>query len=483
MKTLLLSLFCFFSLTVGAQSLKATVKEHFDVQKLYSTVHTFAIGDTVRIHGYKKKGDKLYFVVETHDYADRISCNANHFDIEEKKLKKLPNALGAGMEPLVKDLQLAVEARKKADVKKKALEGQLRVTLDTYRTFTSKSGAIGNPKRGDVVSLVGYKSAYMGHEYALYSETAAGVFECSSNIGLFTKDIDLKYLPSVDDHDVQQLLEGKKKVLRQQIAEKRQQYRNKALKGDVKGILAYSYFSSDDYKESPFSSGDTVCVVGYSNSSSKHSYALCSKEAAGVFSSYNSPGLAFKNSKDISFSELPSATDPEVTHVLAERKALADSLMRIKVEQMEKELAETKTRLISIFRDNAPIIVHVESWSSNSVGGIEVSLSVTNCSTQIIKYVTFQGYFTNAVGDKCRNEIGGGTVWKGRGIGPIGPRPTSLDDFEERIDDCKGSYTFDNLTFYSRIADAFHLSSVTIQYMSGKTVTISGANLNKHVRY
>lgn len=88
MKTLLLSLFCFFSLTVGAQSLKATVKDRFDVQKLYSTVHTFAIGDTVRIHGYKKKGDKLYFVVETHDYADRISCNANHFDIEEKKAEE-----------------------------------------------------------------------------------------------------------------------------------------------------------------------------------------------------------------------------------------------------------------------------------------------------------------------------------------------------------------------------------------------------------
>ena len=138
---------------------------------------------------------------------------------------------------------------------------------------------------------------------------------------------------------------------------------------------------------------------------------------------------------------------------------------------------------MQLYKENDPVIVHVDSWEANSAGGIEVNLSVTNCSTQPIKYITFQGYFTNAVGDKCRNEIGGGTVWKGRGVGPIGPRPTTIENFDERFEDNKGSYNFDNLTFYSRVAAYFQLSSVTIQYMNGKTITLSGANLKKHVRY
>ena len=106
-----------------------------------------------------------------------------------------------------------------------------------------------------------------------------------------------------------------------------------------------------------------------------------------------------------------------------------------------------------------------------------------NCSTETIKYISFQGYFTNAVGDKCYNEIGGGTVWKAKGVGPIGPRPTSIDNYDERYGRNEGSYDFDNLTFYSRTADSFHMSSVTIQYMSGKTITLSGQNLKKHIRY
>ena len=157
--------------------------------------------------------------------------------------------------------------------------------------------------------------------------------------------------------------------------------------------------------------------------------------------------------------------------------------MNIRLAESRQRLAETQNELIRLYKEYDPVIVKLDSWDSNSAGGIELNLSVTNCSTQTIKYITVQGYFTNSVGDKCRNEIGGGTVWKGRGVGPIGPRPTTLDDFNERIDNCKASYDFDNLTFYSRIAQYFHFSSVTIQYMNGKTITLSGNNLKKHVRY
>lgn len=125
----------------------------------------------------------------------------------------------------------------------------------------------------------------------------------------------------------------------------------------------------------------------------------------------------------------------------------------------------------------------MNSLNSNSVGGIEVSLNVINCATQPIKYITIQGYFTNAVGDKCRNDIGGGFVWKGKGVGPIGPRPTSLENFDERYSLNEANYTFDDLKFYSRVAENFHFSSVSIEYMNGKKITLSGAILKKHIRY
>ena len=84
---------------------------------------------------------------------------------------------------------------------------------------------------------------------------------------------------------------------------------------------------------------------------------------------------------------------------------------------------------------------------------------------------------------KCTAEPTLLCTWKARGVGPIGPRPTTLENFDERFDDNRGSYNFDNLTFYSRVATYFQLSSVTIQYMNGKTITLTSANLKKHVRY
>ena len=180
---------------------------------------------------------------------------------------------------------------------------------------------------------------------------------------------------------------------------------------------------------------------------------------------------------------MPSVEDPEVISIIETKRSEADSIQAIKNSRLIEELNESKQNLINVLQKKAPVVVELDSWSSNSVGGIELSLNVTNCSNQTIKYITFQGYFLNSVGDKCRNEIGGGTVWKARGVGPIGPKPTTIDNFDERWEDCKASYTFDNTSFYSRVADTFFFSSITIQYMNGKTVTLSGKNLDSHIIY
>jgi hypothetical protein len=116
----------------------------------------------------------------------------------------------------------------------------------------------------------------------------------------------------------------------------------------------------------------------------------------------------------------------------------------------------------------------------DSAGGIEVDITFTNCSSQKVKYVYFRGYFLNAVGDRCRNEITGSTEWKYRGVGPIDPFPKTSDDSSYGH---RHTYFFGNPRFYSSIAEKFRLSSVTIEYMNGTKKVLSGAELKKRVKY
>lgn len=39
------------------------------------------------------------------------------------------------------------------------------------------------------------------------------------------------------------------------------------------------------------------------------------------------------------------------------------------------------------------------------------------------------------------------------------------------------SYKFDNLGFYTRTADSVHISSISIEYMNGKKITLTSAKL------
>lgn len=486
MKKYLILLFLATVEMVSAQSIKTTVLKSFDAQKMYTTVHSFALGDTVTIYAFKKKSDKYHFVVETDDYASRIVCLSIPFDVTEKQLKKLPNALDSDMGELIKKLEINIENRQKQKCKLQALAGEFKRKVAGSRySLSASEDAIGELSEGAEVYIIGYKRSDYQYKFALYNDNVAGVFNSSSNSGLFIGNLDVKYLPSTDDADVQQLIAEKKRMIIQKKAEEKLQYQKKALNGELIGILSYYGLSMTPLEgnSTPFKGGDTVSVVGYTSAGNTHYFALYSDKGACAVKTTTRPRSAFSNASSIQFDLLPPHDAPEVKLLLSEKQRLIDSLLTIKLAESQKRLAESQQKLIQIYKENDPVIVHVDSWEANSAGGIEVNLSVTNCATQPIKYITFQGYFTNAVGDKCRNEIGGGTIWKGRGVGPIGPRPTTLENFKERFEDNKGNYNFDNLTFYSRVAAYFQLSSVTIQYMNGKTITLTGANLKKHVRY
>lgn len=128
----------------------------------------------------------------------------------------------------------------------------------------------------------------------------------------------------------------------------------------------------------------------------------------------------------------------------------------------------------------SPVAINMVYWDQNSAGGITAKFQVLNLSRKTIKYVAISGYFKNVVGDRVYNQIGTGSTYTVKGIGPIGPAPTSFVDYE-LFADALGSYDFDDCFFYSRTANSIEVSSVKLTYTDGTTQTISGKTLEKQL--
>ena len=357
---------------------------------------------------------------------------------------------------------------------------------------------------GESVTIHAYKKKGNKYHFLVETENYATSFNCN-RIPFYASEKELKKLPSAIGSKADALLRerhqavNQRKVAKEQQAraakekadaEAKAQYRRKALDGKIKVALKpKAAYLKNKNGETPFLYGDTVTLIGFSYHNYNYSYAMYSDKGADVFQTGFSGSDIVEYNKDIDFTKFPSCDDPEVREILERQSVVVDSINAIKTIQADIKAREDRKRAeeslkqrIQEYKENAPFIINFSSWSSNSVGGITVYIDITNCTQNTIKYVTFQGYFINAVGDKCRNEIGGGTVWKARGVGPIGPCPTSIENHYERYRNCEASYTFDNLTFYSRVANKFKLSSVTVEYTNGKKITLSGVNLNKHIK-
>ena len=479
----LFSLFLLLIPTIcNAQSIITIATDNVEIRFFNRIDCSITSGDTVTIHAFKKKDDKYNFIIEKNDYIGMVKLQNIPFNVEEKRLKKLPNALSSEFEPTLKELKANVEKRKRASYKKKALEGHISIRITNHAKFKGTEGALGTVNNDDSVHFIGYSRKGYSYKYALYSDKAVGIFETDVYyVDEINKRINATYLPSTEDADVIRILEEKKK----EFEEAKVIIKRKALVGEIKGILSGLGTSFTDIKgeNAPFENYDTVFIVGYTQTNNGDYYAMYSDKGSGIYKTYLSTNNLFSNYQDINTEHLPSIDDSDVKSKLKSQLELVDSIKCKKLRELSAQLNEQKSYLITAYKNREPIIVTFESWTSNSVGKIEVTLSVTNCSSQTIKYITFQGFFLNAVGDKCNNEIGGGSVWKAQGVGPIGPRPTTLENFDERIEGCNAKYVFDNSNFYSRIADRFFFSSITIQYMNGRTITLSGKNLDAHVIY
>ena len=490
-KSALIFLLFLIAFSTQAQSVMTTVATSFEVDPFKADSHSFVVGDTVEIFGYKKKSGRFHYAVQAGDYVATFGYGFYPFVAEQKLLKKLPDALSEDVRQEAERRRAAITKRKRAVRKAAALQGEVRGIIASPYLMDAETGKSIPLKQGDTVHILGYKEEGRDVFYAIRSEAYAGICTASAILGPHIKrsnvfhagGLDMQYMPTTDDIDIQREVKRNRDIIQRRETEMAQRRHADILQGRERAVLSYSYssLSSPDYDDCPFKTGDTVSVVGYTQKDDKRFYALYSDKGAGIFysSKYSDPFKTGINTKG-----MPAVDDPEVTEVINRQRQRADSLQQALAKAAAERLVATKRNIIETLAKLEPIFITVNSWETDAAGGVSMDISVTNCSpTQTIKYISFQGYFTNPVGDKCYNEIGGGTTWKVRGIGPIGPRPTTLDNIDERIDSFEANYDFDNIHFYSETAQYIHVTTVTIQYMSGRSLTLSGEKLHRHLSY
>lgn len=357
-------------------------------------------------------------------------------------------------------------------------------------------------RNGDPVTIFSYKQDGDTHTFGIYSDDYAG-------------EIDLRGIPfNVDSKQLKKLPKKSKKGLKTYTPIACAKARKKALAGEYKTIATDMILSNEmGVSVSP---KDHITVVGYKVAHSyaglttNYYYAIVKDDAAGYCHSYDLDKITINN---VPLPFLPRTDDPQVIAFIenakrniterknAESRAWYAKQEKLAAERQAKREAEREEekRLeaeYQAYRDSmaaakveqdmaemkrcAPAIIKVGGWYRDSANGIEVDITFTNCTSQKVKYVYFRGYFLNAVGDKCRNDITRSTEWKYRGVGPIDAMPKELQkNYYPNVE----FWRFGNPKFYSSIAHTFRLSSVTIEYMNGKKTTLSGAELKKRVKY
>lgn len=332
-------------------------------------------------------------------------------------------------------------------------------------------------KAGDSVTIFSYKQNGDTHSFGIYSDDYAG-------------EIDLRGIPfNVDSKQLKKLPKNSKKGLKTYTPMACTKAREKAFSGKYQ-TNAPEILSTKDY-DIIASKNEPVIVLGYKAVQSISGvfyfhFAVYNKNGAGVcdLSSFDK----FKiNNVPLPF--LPSTDDQQVNTFIAkekqaikERKAAEMQALEEKARKQREEQEAQRKALEEKELENLklmdPAYIEVKKIKMDYAGGNEVTIKFTNCSSFKIKYIYFTGYFLNAVGDKCKNEINGSTVWKYTGVGPVSRIPNTPDRFGSYI-----KYFHSDPLFYSKNAQKFRLSSVTIEYMSGKKIVLSGEELDDRVDY
>lgn len=334
---------------------------------------------------------------------------------------------------------------------------------------------------GRPVTIVTYKQNSDIHSFGIYSDDYAGT-------------IHLKFIPfDVEPKQLKKLPKSSKKKMTFYTEKACSKAREKALAGKYKTI-ATDMLLSRDSKVSSILPNDHITVIGYQESSAymshEYFYSIAKDNSAGIY--YRTEWDKIKPIDNVPLPFLPSVEDSQVKAVInrekqriekkkaAEWDAYYEKQRKAAAEKAAQKKAMEEERMENL-KMMDPAYIEVKGWNMNSVGGIAVNITFTNCDRfHSIKYVYFQGYFLNAVSDKCRNSINGSTVWKYTGVGPINPFPSKPGQYGQSY---IANYCFDDPLFYAKTAHTFHLSAVTIEYTNGKKKVLTGDELDCRVDY
>lgn len=332
-------------------------------------------------------------------------------------------------------------------------------------------------RAGDPVTIYSFKQKDGVYSFGIYSDDYAG-------------GINMKSIPfNVDPKQLKKLPKSAKKKEASYTEIACVKAREKALAGKYKTVatdmlMSYQLGVSTN-------SNEPITVFGYKAERSyfgsyTYYYAIAKKNATGICYSNDLHNVTIAN---VPLPFLPSISDPQVQAALkkekqiilereaAENRARQEEERRL-AEQRRAEEQQRRKKEHEYLKLMSPAYIEIKKINMDSAGGNEVSIKFTNCSSQRIKYVYFTGYFLNAVGDKCRNEIDGSTVWKYTGVGPVSRIPDTSDNYGSHI-----KYFNSDPPFYSKTARKLILSSVTIEYMNGKKTVLSGSELDDRVDY
>lgn len=328
---------------------------------------------------------------------------------------------------------------------------------------------------GTPVTIFAYNKKDDSYKFGIYSDDYAGLLEYKVN-PFAADEKQLKKLPNADKKKAKDMLLS---YYNKACAKARE----KSLSGKYRTIASCNLYGKLNEHEGLVDKNDTIIIIGYKEVKdflgTTSYYAVVNNKAAGVFDALTDKKLSVIN---IPLYYLPSTDDPQVKAIIAkEKKRIIDERLSREKREREERIAQQKALEEQEFEDLKlmdPAYIVVKKMKMDSAGGIEVSIKFTNCSSRRVKYVYFTGYFLNAVGDKCRNEIGGSTVWKYTGVGPVSRIPDTPNNYGSHIK----SFHSDP-PFYSKTARKLILSSVTIEYMDGQKTVLSGSELEDRVDY
>ena len=110
--------------------------------------------------------------------------------------------------------------------------------------------------------------------------------------------------------------------------------------------------------------------------------------------------------------------------------------------------------------DNIPVKIKKLSKTTNSVGGVSVSIVWKNNTDKTVKYFKWTGFPTNAVGDMVSCSIRDYSYFTGRETGPIKPN--------------KKSDPYWDCVWYCWQVDKIHITKVEVEYMDGTSIVLEG---------